>query len=66
MERKRSEPALIEVVQEAYINGVSTRKIEELAKKLGVETLSASQVSELNKGLDDQAEAFRTRPLAAE
>lgn len=57
---------MIEVVQEAYINGVSTRKIEELAKKLGVETLSASQVSELNKGLDDQAEAFRTRPLAAE
>jgi len=53
-ERKRSEAALVEVVQEAYINGVSTRKIEQLAKKLGVETLSASQVSELNKGLDEQ------------
>jgi putative transposase len=65
-ERKRSEAALIEVVQEAYINGVSTRKIEHLAKKLGVETLSASQVSEINKGLDDQVKAFRERPLGAE
>lgn len=65
-ERKRSEAALIEVVQEAYINGVSTRKIEQLAKKLGVETLSASQVSEINKGLDDQVKAFRERPLGAE
>ncbi len=57
---------MIEVVQEAYINGVSTRKIEELAKKLGVETLSASQVSEINKGLDEQVQAFRTRVLAEE
>jgi len=65
-ERKRSEAALVEVVQEAYVNGVSTRKIEQLAKKLGVETLSASQVSELNKGLDEQVNAFRTRALAAE
>jgi putative transposase len=65
-ERKRSEAALVEVVQEAYINGMSTRKIEELAKKLGVETLSASQVSEINKGLDEQVKAFRSRSLAAE
>jgi transposase-like protein len=65
-ERKRSEAALIEVVQEAYVNGVSTRKIEQLAKKLGVETLSASQVSEINKGLDEQVEKFRGRPLEAE
>jgi putative transposase len=65
-ERKRSEAALLEVVQEAYINGVSTRKIETLAKKLGVETLSASQVSEINKGLDEQVAAFRSRTLAEE
>jgi transposase-like protein len=51
--RKRSEVAFFEVVQEAYINGVSTRKIEKLAKKSGVETLSASQVSEINKGLNE-------------
>jgi len=65
-ERKRSEAALIEVVQEAYVNGVSTRKIEQLAQKLGIESLSASQVSEINKGLDEQVKAFRERPLAAE
>jgi hypothetical protein len=50
VERKRSEQALIQVVQEAFINGVSTRKIERLAKALGIETLSASQVSEINEG----------------
>ena len=65
-ERKRSEAALIEVVQEAYVNGVSTRKIEHLAQKLGIESLSASQVSEINKGLDDQVKFFRERPLATE
>ena len=66
VERKRSEQALIQVVQEAFINGVSTRKIERLAKSLGIESLSASQVSEINKGLNEQVEAFRTRPLEAE
>jgi putative transposase len=43
VERKRSERALVQVVQEAFINGVSTRKIERLAKALGIETLSASR-----------------------
>jgi len=41
VEKKRSEQAMIQVVQEAFINGVSTRKIERLAKALGIETLSA-------------------------
>jgi putative transposase len=63
VERKRSEQALIQVVQETFINGVSTRKIERLAHSLGIETLSASQVSEINKGLNEQVEAFRSRPL---
>ena len=66
VERKRSEQALIQVVQEAFINGVSTRKIEQLAKSLGIENLSASQVSEINKGLNEQVEAFRTRSLEKE
>lgn len=66
IERKRSEQALIQVVQEAFINGVSTRKIERLAKSLGIENLSASQVSEINKGLDEQVQAFRSRPLESE
>jgi len=63
VEKKRSEQAMIQVVQEAFINGVSTRKIERLAKALGIETLSASQVSEINKGLNEQAEEFRNREL---
>ncbi|NLA80048.1 MAG: IS256 family transposase [Chloroflexi bacterium] len=62
-ERKRSEAALIQVIQEAYIHGVSTRKIEKAAKKLGIENLSRSQVSEMTKGLNEQAEAFRNRSL---
>ena len=65
-ERKRSEVALASLVQEAFINGVSTRKIERLAQALGVENISASQVSEINKGLGNQVEAFRTRPLEEE
>lgn len=60
-ERKRSELALIQVIQEAYVQGVSTRKIEKLAKKLGIENISRSQVSEMSKGLNEQAEAFRKR-----
>ena len=62
-ERKRSESALIQVVQEAYVQGVSTQKTEKLAEKLGIEGISRSQVSEMTKGLDDQVEEFRNRPL---
>ena len=65
-ERKRSEQALLEVVQEAFINGVSTRKMERLAQSLGIESLSASQVSEITKDLNNQVEWFRTRPLEKE
>ncbi len=64
--KKRSEEALISIIQEAYINGVSTRKIERLAKEMGIEGISASQVSQINKGLDEQVEAFRNRPLQEE
>lgn len=65
-ERKRSEQALIQVVHQAFINGVSTRKIERLARSLGIEGMSASQVSEINKGLNEQVDSFRNRPLDAE
>lgn len=64
-DKKRSEQALIGMIQEAYINGVSTRKVEKLAKSLGIENISASQVSDINKGLDEQVQAFRTRQLEA-
>jgi putative transposase len=62
-EKKRSEVALMNVIQEAYINGVSTRKIEKFAKSLGIDSISRSQVSEITKELNDQVAAFRNRPL---
>lgn len=62
-ERKRSEAALIQVVQEAFVQGVSTRKMEKLAQSLGIASLSRSQVSEMAKGLDEQVREFRTRSL---
>jgi len=62
-ERKRSEVALMNVIHEAYINGVSTRKIERLAKSLGIDSISRSQVSQITKELNDQVKAFRERPL---
>jgi len=65
-ERRRSEQALIAVVQKAFINGVSTRKIERLARAMGIKNISASQVSEFNKELEAQMEEIRTRPLGEE
>ena len=62
-ERKRSEAALIQVIQEAFVQGVSTRKIGKPAKILGIDSLSRSQVSEMAKGLDEQVQAFRIRRL---
>ena len=61
--RKRSERALVAVVQEAYVNGVSTRKVDRLVEALGVAAMSKDQVSRLCQGLDDQVSAFRERPL---
>ncbi len=65
-EKKRSEQALIEVIQEAWINGVSTRKIDRLAKAIGIESISASQVSTITAELDSQVEEFRSSPLDKE
>lgn len=63
-ERKRSEAMLVHVVQEAFVQGVSTRKMEKLAHSLGIENLSRSQVSEMTKGLNEQVEEFRNRSFA--
>jgi len=65
-EKKRSEQALVQVVQEAFINGVSTRKMDRLARSLGIEGISAGQVSAMTKELDEQIAWFRTRPLESE
>jgi len=59
-----SEAALIQVVQEAFVQGVSTRKMEKLAQSLGIENLSSSQVSEMTKGLNEQVNEFRNRTLS--
>jgi putative transposase len=61
--RRRSEQALVSVVQEAYINGVSTRKVERLVEQLGVAGMNKDQVSRLCQGLDEQVRIFRERPL---
>jgi putative transposase len=63
--RKRAERALTSVVATCYLLGVSTRRMERLVESLGVTSLSKSQVSEMAKELDEQVEAFRTRPLDA-
>jgi transposase-like protein len=51
------------VVQEAYVHGVSTRKVDELVKALGMGGISKSRVSRLCEDLDEEVERFRTRPL---
>ena len=61
--RTRSEKALVAVVQEAYVNGVSTRKVERLVTQLGLAGMSRSAVSRLCAGLDEQVRFFRERPL---
>jgi transposase-like protein len=61
--RKRAERALVAVVQEAYIQGVSTRRVDDLVQALGMQGISKSQVSRLCKELDAEVERFRTRPL---
>ncbi len=61
--RKRSEQALISVIQEAVVQGVSTRKIENVLAELGIAGVSAGQVSQLCAGLDDKVQQFRERRL---
>src|SRR5215216_1853275 len=61
--RRRAERALSAVVQEAYVHGVSTRKVDELVKALGMVGISKSRVSELCEELDEEVERFRDRPL---
>jgi putative transposase len=63
--RTRAERALVAVVQEAYVGGVSTRRVDGLVKSLGLEGISKSQVSRLCADLDAEVERFRSRPLEA-
>jgi putative transposase len=61
--RRRAERALVAVVQEAYGQGVSTRRVDDLVQALGLHGISKSQVSVLCAELDVEVERFRTRPL---
>jgi putative transposase len=60
--RKRSEQALVSVVQQAYVCGVSTRRVDQLVESLGLR-ISKSEVSRIAGLLDEQVQAFRSRPL---
>jgi transposase-like protein len=63
--RRRAERALVAVVQEAYVQGVSTRRVDDLVQALGMQGISKSQVSRLCAELDKEVERFRTRKLDA-
>src|SRR5947208_1898206 len=60
--RRRSEQALLAVVQQAYVCGVSTRRVDQLVESLGLR-ISRSEVSRVCAALDEHVEAFGTRPL---
>jgi putative transposase len=60
--RRRSEQALLAVIQQAYVCGVSTRRVDQLVESLGLR-VSRSEVSRICAQLDEQVEAFRQRPL---
>ena len=62
--RRRAEQALVAVVQEAYVNGVSTRKVDRLVEQLGLHHMGKDQVSRLCRGLDEHVSMFCERPLA--
>ena len=63
--RRRAEQALTQVVAQCYIEGVSTRRVDDIVRAMGIDGISKSQVSAMAKSLDVQVEAFRSRPLDA-
>ena len=64
--RRRAERALAAVIQEAYVKGISTRKVDDLVRALGMDGISKSEVSRICKELDREVEAFLCRPLEGE
>ncbi len=64
--RKTSEKALVAVIQEAWISGVSTRRVDDLVQAMGLAGISKSTVSKLCKDIDDRVGAFLDRPLVGE
>jgi transposase-like protein len=64
--RKTAERALVAVIQEAWVAGVSTRRVDDLVQAMGLTGISKSQVSKLCKEIDERVLAFLKRPLAGE
>jgi putative transposase len=63
--RRRAERALVAVVAQCYVEGVSTRRVDDVVRSMGIDGISKSQVSELATSLDEVVAAFRNRPLDA-
>lgn len=61
--RKTAEQALVGVLQEAYVLGVSTRKVDDLVKSMGMRGVSKSEVSRVCADLDEVVATFRNRPV---
>src|SRR6202035_1513430 len=61
--RRMAEKALTAVIQEAYIQGISTRSVDDLVKAMGMSGISKSQVSRLCEEIDERVQAFLTRPI---
>jgi putative transposase len=64
--RRLAEKALTAVIQEAYIQGISTRSVDDLVKAMGMSGISKSQVSRLCEEIDERVQAFLTRPIEGE
>jgi len=63
--RRRTEQALVTVIGQAYVEGVSTRRVDDLVKAMGIDGISSSQVSRMAAELDVKVAEFRERPLDA-
>jgi len=61
--RRTAEKALVAVIQEAYIQGISTRSVDDLVKAMGMTGISKSQVSRLCEEIDERVKAFLERPI---
>ena len=64
--RRTSEKALVAVIQEAWIGGVSTRRVDDLVQAMGLNGISKSTVSKLCKDIDERVDDFLNRPLSGE
>ena len=64
--RRTVEKALVSVIQEAWIGGVSTRRVDDLVQAMGMTGISKSSVSKLCKDIDERVNGFLTRPIAGE